>query len=148
MTDARVLAIWLGLAACAGEPPGEPVVAAVPAPVPASAPAPTRPRAEPRPMLPAAAPAEPAEDEALEDEALEDEAPEDEITGDDEDSAGIEDRDEHHAVLDQVDRCPDDPEDLDGFADDDGCPDPDIDVDPVLDVDEPSAEPPGPYIPI
>jgi len=33
-----------------------------------------------------------------------------------------------------ADRCPDEPEDPDGFADDDGCPDPDNDGDGVVDV--------------
>jgi len=37
---------------------------------------------------------------------------------------------------DDVDRCPDDPEDYDGFKDDDGCPDPDNDNDGILDVDD------------
>lgn len=39
-------------------------------------------------------------------------------------------------ILDDVDGCPDDPEDKDGFEDDDGCPDPDNDGDGVLDVDD------------
>ncbi len=34
---------------------------------------------------------------------------------------------------DEADRCPDDPEDKDGFKDDDGCPDPDNDGDGLLD---------------
>lgn len=37
---------------------------------------------------------------------------------------------------DDYDQCPDEPEDLDGFADDDGCPDPDNDVDGIMDVDD------------
>jgi outer membrane protein OmpA-like peptidoglycan-associated protein len=45
------------------------------------------------------------------------------------------DRD-HDEVLDDVDACPDEPEDRDGFADDDGCPDPDNDGDGVLDSDD------------
>ena len=35
-------------------------------------------------------------------------------------------------LADSVDRCPDEPEDRDGFEDNDGCPDVDHDVDPVL----------------
>ncbi len=37
---------------------------------------------------------------------------------------------------DQVDRCPEEPEDDDDFQDDDGCPDPDNDNDGVLDADD------------
>lgn len=37
-------------------------------------------------------------------------------------------------VLDDVDQCPDDPEDIDGFEDEDGCPDPDNDGDGILDA--------------
>ena len=36
-------------------------------------------------------------------------------------------------ILDGQDRCPDDPEDRDGFEDSDGCPDPDNDGDGILD---------------
>jgi outer membrane protein OmpA-like peptidoglycan-associated protein len=36
-------------------------------------------------------------------------------------------------ILDKVDKCPDDPEDKDGFQDEDGCPDPDNDQDGILD---------------
>ena len=39
-------------------------------------------------------------------------------------------------ILDDRDRCPDDPEDADGFADEDGCPDDDNDGDGILDVDD------------
>jgi outer membrane protein OmpA-like peptidoglycan-associated protein len=39
-------------------------------------------------------------------------------------------------ILDDVDKCPDDPEDFDGFQDEDGCPDPDNDNDGILDVDD------------
>lgn len=39
-------------------------------------------------------------------------------------------------ILDDVDECPDDPEDKDGFEDEDGCPDPDNDKDGILDVDD------------
>jgi OOP family OmpA-OmpF porin len=37
---------------------------------------------------------------------------------------------------DDVDKCPDDPEDFDDFEDSDGCPDPDNDKDGILDVDD------------
>ncbi len=37
---------------------------------------------------------------------------------------------------DDVDKCPDDPEDFDGFQDQDGCPDPDNDNDGILDVND------------
>ncbi|MEM7607648.1 MAG: OmpA family protein, partial [Myxococcota bacterium] len=37
---------------------------------------------------------------------------------------------------DDVDQCPDDPEDFDNFADEDGCPDPDNDRDGILDDDD------------
>jgi outer membrane protein OmpA-like peptidoglycan-associated protein len=37
---------------------------------------------------------------------------------------------------DDVDQCPDQPEDFDGFQDEDGCPDPDNDQDGILDVDD------------
>ena len=36
-------------------------------------------------------------------------------------------------IKDDVDKCPDDPEDYDGFEDEDGCPDPDNDKDGILD---------------
>mgnify|MGYP000176442984 CR=1 FL=1 len=39
-------------------------------------------------------------------------------------------------ICQEADRCPDDPEDYDGFEDTDGCPDPDNDQDGVLDVDD------------
>jgi outer membrane protein OmpA-like peptidoglycan-associated protein len=39
-------------------------------------------------------------------------------------------------VPDDVDRCPNNAEDKDGYQDDDGCPDPDNDGDGVLDVDD------------
>ncbi|MBX3273388.1 MAG: OmpA family protein [Sandaracinaceae bacterium] len=39
-------------------------------------------------------------------------------------------------LRDDVDRCPDEPEDFDGFADEDGCPEPDNDRDGILDVDD------------
>jgi outer membrane protein OmpA-like peptidoglycan-associated protein len=39
-------------------------------------------------------------------------------------------------LMDDVDRCPDNPEDYDGFEDADGCPDPDNDQDGVLDVSD------------
>jgi OOP family OmpA-OmpF porin len=37
---------------------------------------------------------------------------------------------------DDVDKCPDEPEDFDGFQDEDGCPDPDNDNDGIPDVDD------------
>lgn len=40
-------------------------------------------------------------------------------------------------VKDDVDACPDTPEDRDGFHDEDGCPDPDNDGDHFLDKDDP-----------
>lgn len=36
-------------------------------------------------------------------------------------------------IVDDSDRCPDEPEDRDGFQDDDGCPEPDNDADGILD---------------
>jgi outer membrane protein OmpA-like peptidoglycan-associated protein len=39
-------------------------------------------------------------------------------------------------IKDDVDQCPDDPEDFDGFKDEDGCPDPDNDNDGILDVND------------
>jgi outer membrane protein OmpA-like peptidoglycan-associated protein len=45
------------------------------------------------------------------------------------------DRD-HDGILDNVDKCPDQPEDRDGFEDTDGCPDPDNDKDGILDTDD------------
>ena len=41
---------------------------------------------------------------------------------------------DHDAVLDIYDRCPNDPEDMDGFQDQDGCPDPDNDQDGIPDA--------------
>jgi OmpA-OmpF porin, OOP family len=48
-------------------------------------------------------------------------------------SIGDRDRD---GYKDDVDGCPDDPEDFDDFEDLDGCPDPDNDQDGILDVDD------------
>jgi outer membrane protein OmpA-like peptidoglycan-associated protein len=45
----------------------------------------------------------------------------------------VADRD-HDGILDDVDACPDQTEDRDGFQDTDGCPDPDNDGDGVLDA--------------
>jgi outer membrane protein OmpA-like peptidoglycan-associated protein len=39
-------------------------------------------------------------------------------------------------VQDNVDQCPDEPEDRDGFEDENGCPDPDNDGDTVLDTED------------
>jgi outer membrane protein OmpA-like peptidoglycan-associated protein len=47
----------------------------------------------------------------------------------------IGDRD-HDGILDNVDRCPDTPEDKDGFQDGDGCPDLDNDADGIPDVSD------------
>ena len=47
-------------------------------------------------------------------------------------------------IADDLDKCPDDPEDRDGFEDDDGCPDPDNDQDGVPDVQDKCPNDPGP----
>lgn len=47
----------------------------------------------------------------------------------------VTDRDKD-GILDEVDQCPDEPEDIDGFEDENGCPDPDNDGDTVADVDD------------
>jgi OmpA-OmpF porin, OOP family len=47
-------------------------------------------------------------------------------------------------IKDDIDKCPDDPEDFDGFEDEDGCPDPDNDHDGVPDVDDRCPDIPGP----
>jgi outer membrane protein OmpA-like peptidoglycan-associated protein len=39
-------------------------------------------------------------------------------------------------LKDDIDKCPDEPEDFDGFEDEDGCPDPDNDRDGIPDVDD------------
>jgi outer membrane protein OmpA-like peptidoglycan-associated protein len=39
-------------------------------------------------------------------------------------------------LKDDVDKCPDEPEDFDGFEDEDGCPEPDNDHDGILDDDD------------
>jgi OmpA-OmpF porin, OOP family len=39
-------------------------------------------------------------------------------------------------IKDDVDKCPDEPEDFDGFEDEDGCPDPDNDRDGIPDEDD------------
>ncbi len=39
-------------------------------------------------------------------------------------------------LKDDIDKCPDDPEDFDDFEDSDGCPEPDNDLDGILDVDD------------
>jgi uncharacterized repeat protein (TIGR01451 family) len=46
-------------------------------------------------------------------------------------------------IPDVADRCPDEPEDKDGFEDADGCPDPDNDHDGVLDRDDRCVDVPG-----
>ncbi|HXJ20324.1 MAG TPA: OmpA family protein [Polyangia bacterium] len=47
-------------------------------------------------------------------------------------------------IADNVDKCPHDPEDKDGFQDADGCPDPDNDKDGVLDAEDKCPNDPGP----
>jgi OmpA-OmpF porin, OOP family len=47
-------------------------------------------------------------------------------------------------IKDDVDKCPDAPEDFDGFEDEDGCPDPDNDRDGIPDVDDKCPNIPGP----
>jgi outer membrane protein OmpA-like peptidoglycan-associated protein len=47
-------------------------------------------------------------------------------------------------IPDDVDQCPDEPEDKDGFQDEDGCPDPDNDGDGILDKDDKCPNEPGP----
>jgi OOP family OmpA-OmpF porin len=47
-------------------------------------------------------------------------------------------------IKDDVDKCPDEPEDFDGFQDEDGCPEPDNDQDGVPDVDDKCPNVPGP----
>ncbi|HEY0190012.1 MAG TPA: Ig-like domain-containing protein [Kofleriaceae bacterium] len=46
-------------------------------------------------------------------------------------------------IVDTADRCPNEPEDKDGFEDADGCPDPDNDKDGVLDQDDRCINTPG-----
>ncbi|HEX4423055.1 MAG TPA: OmpA family protein [Kofleriaceae bacterium] len=46
-------------------------------------------------------------------------------------------------ILDDVDKCPREPEDKDGFQDADGCPDPDNDNDGIPDVDDKCPNVPG-----
>jgi outer membrane protein OmpA-like peptidoglycan-associated protein len=47
-------------------------------------------------------------------------------------------------VPDDIDRCPLDPEDKDGFQDEDGCPDPDNDGDGIVDAMDACPNDPGP----
>jgi OmpA-OmpF porin, OOP family len=47
-------------------------------------------------------------------------------------------------IKDDLDRCPDQPEDFDGWQDEDGCPDPDNDGDGIADVDDRCPDIPGP----
>ncbi|HNU69936.1 MAG TPA: OmpA family protein [Myxococcota bacterium] len=49
-------------------------------------------------------------------------------------------------VPDRKDRCPNQPEDVDGFQDADGCPDPDNDGDTVLDDQDECRDVPGPVM--
>ena len=46
-------------------------------------------------------------------------------------------------IKDDIDRCPDAPEDFDGWEDEDGCPDPDNDRDGIRDVDDKCPDIPG-----
>jgi outer membrane protein OmpA-like peptidoglycan-associated protein len=48
-------------------------------------------------------------------------------------------------IKDDVDKCPDEPEDFDGFQDEDGCPDPDNDQDGIPDVDDKCPNEPETY---
>jgi outer membrane protein OmpA-like peptidoglycan-associated protein len=48
-------------------------------------------------------------------------------------------------IPDDVDKCPDDPEDFDDFEDKDGCPDPDNDGDGIPDVDDKCPNDPETY---
>src|SRR5690554_6821456 len=43
---------------------------------------------------------------------------------------------DNDGVIRSLDRCPEGPEDFDGFEDEDGCPDPDNDQDGLLDADD------------
>ena len=47
---------------------------------------------------------------------------------------GAPDDSDHDGIADDVDKCPNEPEDKDGFQDADGCPDPDNDGDGILDA--------------
>src|SRR5262249_7363393 len=47
-------------------------------------------------------------------------------------------------IKDDVDKCPDEPEDFDGFEDSDGCPDPDNDRDGIPDDEDKCPNEPGP----
>jgi outer membrane protein OmpA-like peptidoglycan-associated protein len=47
-------------------------------------------------------------------------------------------------IPDEIDRCPLDPEDRDGFQDEDGCPDPDNDGDGIVDSMDACPDNPGP----
>lgn len=51
---------------------------------------------------------------------------------------------DHDGIRNLEDRCPDQPEDEDGFEDDDGCPEPDNDHDGVLDDDDECPDQAGP----
>jgi OOP family OmpA-OmpF porin len=48
----------------------------------------------------------------------------------------VDDDPDHDGIKGTADKCPNDPEDKDGFQDADGCPDPDNDNDGVLDKDD------------
>ena len=48
-------------------------------------------------------------------------------------------------IKDDIDKCPDEPEDFDGFEDEDGCPDPDTDKDRIPDKDDKCPNEPETY---
>jgi OOP family OmpA-OmpF porin len=88
------------------------------------APAPELAAEEPTAPGPAAPPACPTEDEVIRGERAAA-------------TPGCPDLDpDHDGVIGSRDRCPEEPEDLDHFADDDGCPDPDNDLDGVPDAQD------------
>ncbi|AFE07993.1 OmpA domain-containing protein [Corallococcus coralloides DSM 2259] len=58
-------------------------------------------------------------------------------------AGGPKDRD-GDGVLDNADKCPDQPEDKDGFEDEDGCPDLDNDLDGIVDGTDKCPNEPGP----
>ena len=138
MIHARVLVLGLalGLAACAGEASKEPGVIAAPAPVSAYR------RTGPPPALPSVAPAEDAESEDVDGDEGDDHgdpgdvaavAGDDDDEGEDEAPARPAEAPDRNELPDEIDRCPDAPEDVDGFDDTDGCPEPEGDVDRIGD---------------
>ncbi len=57
--------------------------------------------------------------------------------------AGLPDRDKD-GIPDEFDKCPEQPEDKEGFQDEDGCPDPDNDNDGIMDEDDDCPSEAGP----